>query len=285
MARTNEPPNRSLGDWFHAAFLCSSLFVAIPAIASFVISGRSSLEKVLTQMAQPLFAICFFLFSCSLVLARRDEKGTSRLLFFAALLLWAVCTPYCGQWLVRRWESQTTSVAIEEMKPFDVIVVLGGGSGTRPTGDPQLNGAGDRVGFAARMYHLGLTKKLVTTGEVLQLKGTSVQTKRMWIELGIPADAIETIGGENTYSEMLELSRKPEWLEGKRCGLVTSAMHMPRALGLAERAGLRLEPIAVDFESGPATHPLTIGSFLPSTGTAGVLGNLFKEWIAMRLGR
>jgi uncharacterized SAM-binding protein YcdF (DUF218 family) len=247
-------------------------------------------------MAQPIFLVCYLLFCCSLVLARRNEKGTARIVFLAALGFWAISTPYFVQLVQRKWETQTACIPIDEWKPFDVIVVLGGGSGTRPSGDPQFGGAGDRIGFAARMYHLGLTKKLITTGDVMQLNGAiqggfektdapSQQTKRMWIELGIPEEAIETIGGENTYSEMVELSQHQGWINGKRCGLVTSAMHMPRARTLSQRAGLELEPIAVDFGGGPTTHPITLSSFLPSAGSAHTLGLILKEWIAMSLGR
>jgi len=66
--------------------------------------------------------------------------------------------------------------------------------------------------------------------------------------LGVPPQAIEQCGGANTSEELTHLAQliKP----GERAGLVTSAWHLPRALRLAGRHGLQLEPVPADFQ-GP----------------------------------
>jgi uncharacterized SAM-binding protein YcdF (DUF218 family) len=290
-----KPPARLL-DWFGAGFMCSSLVVALPTLFAYRFTGRAGMEKALTAMTNPLFLAWFGIITAALVARGRGERGVFRGLMLLAILVWGTSAPYVIHQVVSRWEKQYVCIPFEEMKPYDVVVVLGGGSSTRPTQDPQFGNAGDRMGFAARLYHRGKAKKLITTGSVLELKGSligelkqgegpSEQTVRMWKDLGIPEGDIIRIEGQNTSTEMRELAAKEDLWRGKRVGLITSAYHMPRAMKLAERAGLQLEAIPVDFWSRPDDSPVTVEMFLPSPGVVDQLGRLIKEWIALGVGR
>ncbi len=111
----------------------------------------------------------------------------------------------------------------------------------------QAAGAGDRVVMAAELYHLGLTKELITTGQTTEgvsnsQPDPSEQTLAIWTRLKIPRESIRTIGGRNTFEEMQQLKQLWPELEGKRIGLLTSALHLPRAVRLAKSPGTRNDP-------------------------------------------
>ena len=57
-----------------------------------------------------------------------------------------------------------------EEEPFDLLVVLGGGSKTSPNGRAQLSTSGDRLMLAARMIEGGKAKTVVCTGSHWQPK-------------------------------------------------------------------------------------------------------------------
>ena len=285
-----------LMDWFSAGFLCSSVVVAIPLLVSYRVTGRTGMEKALTAMTNPLFLFWFGIITAALVARGRGERGVFRGLMLLALGLWAASSSYVMHKVFTKWEQSYACVPFDEIPEYDVVVVLGGGSSTRPPGDPQFGIAGDRMGFAARLYHQGKAKKLIATGSVLELKaslvgelkqgeGPSEQTLRLWTDMGIPEADIIRIEGQNTSSEMRELASREDLWRGKRTGLITSAYHMPRAMKLAERAGLTFAPIPTDLWSRPEDSPITVDLFLPSPETLDRLGRLVKEWIAMGVGR
>jgi uncharacterized SAM-binding protein YcdF (DUF218 family) len=289
-------PSASLMDWFGTGFMCSSLLVALPTLIAYRFTGRAGMEKALTAMTNPLFLAWFGIITAALVARGRGERGVFRGLMLLAVLVWGTSAPYVVQQVIAKWEQKYVCIPFDEIEPYDVVVVLGGGSSTRPSRDPQFGSAGDRMGFAARLYHQGKAKKLVTTGSVLELNGSligelkqgegpSEQTLRIWRDLEIPEADIILVEGQNTSTEMSELASRENLWRGKRCGLVTSAYHLPRAMKLAENAGLRFEPIPVDFWSRPEGGPVTVELFFPSPSSVDQLGRLIKEWLAMGIGR
>ncbi|HUP78648.1 MAG TPA: ElyC/SanA/YdcF family protein, partial [Pirellula sp.] len=94
---------------------------------------------------------------------------------------------------------------------------------------------------------------------------------------------ISELGGQNTSSEMASLKEHPEFWQGKRCAILTSASHLPRAMRLAESAGIRAMPIAADYRS--SSGPLTLNHLLPEAHRLEKLQIILKEWIAMKIGR
>jgi uncharacterized SAM-binding protein YcdF (DUF218 family) len=216
------------------------------------------------------------------------------MLIVTAGALWCVSTPLFASFLFRFWEGPYR-VPTTISTPLDYVVVLGGGTSKDPNRRAQFSDAGDRVGYAARLYLTGKAKHLVTTGDVLQVTGTlfgkfdssddpSNQTKQIWSDLGIPAEAIFDLPGQNTSAEMAALKTHPEWWRDGRCAIVTSAFHMPRAMKLAERAGVNVVPIAADFRGG-GDGPLTLNAFMPNASELQRVQTVFKEWIALRISR
>ena len=295
---TIEPSfGRSLYQWFQPVLLCSGLLIVLPAVVTRGFYGKSAAEKYLTATAQPMFVLCFGLLCIGFVLFRREQRGVAFVVWLIVAISWIISCDLVNDEIYRRWEQQLQFAPLEELKPYDYIVVLGGGTGKRPDGSPQFGEAGDRAALAARLYHRGLAIHLVTTGETMHVTRSfnggyeesdtpAYQTALLWQELGIPAGVIEKLGGENTMTEMEELARHPEWWQDKRCAVITSAYHMPRAMRLAKKFGIRADPIPSHFRSSPSkTRPITSQDFLPKADNLADFHDLFKEWMAGIVGR
>lgn len=279
--------------WLLPSVLTSAILVGLPLLCSMALSGKSAAEKVLTVMIQPLFVSILVVTSVAVVLWRRGERALAILLWSGVLALWTLSTSMISNVFVNGWEELVDGEP-DLSQPLDYIVVLGGGTGATPDGRAQFGEAGDRVGYAARLFLTGKTKRLVTTGDVINVSGTlsgkfdelddpSHQTRRIWTDLGIPKDAIFELAGENTSAEIASLKEHPEWWRESRCGLLTSALHLPRALKLAERAGVKVIPIGADYRSGRG--PITVISLMPNASSLSRLQSVFKEWVAMRVSR
>ena len=288
------PQRETKRGWLRPISLVLFGTVGLPVLATAFLSGKVSVEKMLTLMTQPLFMAIVAALSIGMVLLQRDERRTGFLLICGACLLWILSSSVFVSSLVMSWESSIDSIDPSVDEPFDFVIVLGGGTSVAPNGRPQFGNAGDRVGYAAKLYLDGIAKKLVTTGDNLKLTGAlsggyqpkddpSVQTKQLWIGLGIPAESIFEIPGQNTASEMAALKLHPEFWRNNRCAILTSAIHLPRAMQLARSAGITASPIAANYQSSDG--PLTLNKFMPEAEELVKIQYIIKEWIAMRIGR
>ena len=288
------PQREAKRGWLRPISLVLFGTVGLPVVATAFLSGKVSAEKMLTLMTQPLFMAIVAALSIGMVLLQRDERRTGFLLICGACLLWILSSSVFVSSLVMSWESSIDSIDPSVDETFDFVIVLGGGTSVAPNGRPQFGNAGDRVGYAAKLYLNGIAKKLVTSGDNLKLIGAlsggflqkddpSEQTKQLWIGLGIPAESIFEIPGQNTSSEMAALKSHPEFWRNNRCAILTSAIHLPRAMQLARRAGITASPIAANYQS--SNGPLTLINFMPEAEELLKLQFIIKEWIAMRIGR
>ena len=278
--------------WFKSTLLVLVATVFLPLVATFVVSGKSSVEKLVTNMAQPLFISIVTVFAIGVGLIRRHETKAGWFLLFGSCLMWILSSSIVVSYVVKTWEASAATTILSVDEPFDYVVVLGGGTSVAPDGRAQFGSSGDRVGYAASLYLSGIAKHLVTTCDNLVISGSltggfkteedpSFQTQRIWQSLGVPADVISELPGQNTRSEMAALREHTEYWQDKRCAILTSASHMPRALALARRAGVPVHPIAADYRT--STGPLTIKQFFPESDNLVRLQLIFKEWLAMRI--
>ena len=288
------PTNEVQVGWFKSTLFVLLATVCLPLIVTFGVSGKSSFEKLVTNMAQPLFLSLVTVFAIGVGLIRRNETKAGWLLLFGSCLMWILSSSIVSSYVVKTWEASAETTVLSANAPFDYIVVLGGGTSVSPNGRAQLGLSGDRVGYAASLYLSGIAKHLVTTGDNLVISGSltssfkteddpSYQTKQIWQSFGVPADVIFELPGQNTSSEVAALREHTEYWQDKRCAILTSASHMPRALALARRAGVRVLPIAADYRT--RTDPLTINQLFPEAENLGRLQVIFKEWLAMRVSR
>jgi uncharacterized SAM-binding protein YcdF (DUF218 family) len=257
--------------------------------------GKQGVEKLWTALVLPVGLLWWLVSSWMLlswvgISASETSRNASRWLSMAIwTFLTLVCTAPFPVMCMRHLESQIPPFQPDDSQPLDAVVVLGGGTRSGPT-RTEVGESGDRVVYAAQLYLQGNCRQLIATGSAAKgLSGVAEdpkdQTIQLWIGLGIPLTDISALPGRNTYEEIQSLKAYLSEHEGKRIGLLTSAFHLPRALRLAERAGIGdCVPIAADHHADQAQR-ITIYSFLPSAGNLEMISIVQREWMGKLIGR
>jgi uncharacterized SAM-binding protein YcdF (DUF218 family) len=107
--------------------------------------------------------------------------------------------------------------------------------------------------------------------------------RELLLDFGVPARAMLLEGKSRDTRENASNAARMFAARGiHRVLLVTSALHMRRALALVRRAGLDAVPAATDFE---ARHQPWGMQWLPSAGALQRSGHAIKETIGWLTGR
>lgn len=143
----------------------------------------------------------------------------------------------------------------DEVPQAEVLVVLGGGThgADYPRPSVEINGAGDRVLYAMRLYQQGKAEKILVSGGYIDwINDNPVSPAEDMTELmttfGIPGeDIIQQGESMNTYEDALYCAEILREMGIERILLVTSALHMPRSVALFEEQGLEVVPLPADY--------------------------------------
>lgn len=250
------------GRWIPIA-VGTAFWIGLPALG-FAERGRTGLEKVLTAFAMPVGLIWSLLLFVTLWQWFHGRLNSAILSGSFVLLLGIAGNGHIGGLLCLSVEAQREP-KMQTVTPFDAVVLLGGSTKMSPSRPPELSDDGQRLFYAAQLYHLRKTPKIIATGgeaifstAALEI---SAQSRVLLESVGVPKSAIVEIGGVNTREEMKHLR---SWLDGQgaaapeRVGLITSAAHLPRAMRLADRQGLSFHPLPCAFRGG-------LGPWAPTT--------------------
>jgi len=171
----------------------------------------------------------------------------------AFLLLFLGGNKYVAYSLARSLEWQYLPAGTPQKA--DVIVVLGGATepALPPRPEVELNAAADRLVHGADLYRQGVSAHVLLSGgdiDFLALSSASPATDMESIMemLGVPADAMWLQGkSQNTYEDALYSCQMIKEKGAKTIILVTSATHMPRAVGVFKKQGCDVIPSPADF--------------------------------------
>jgi uncharacterized SAM-binding protein YcdF (DUF218 family) len=250
------------------------------------------LSKLLPPLIYPLGLACLFIL---LALLLRRRAGWQR----AALLLALLALVIGGN----RWVAMGLARSLERrylpsgpMPQAEAIVVLGGGTESRQPPRPitQVNGAGDRVLYAAWLYQQAKAPAILVSGGLLDWTPghtTPAQDMAALLEMiGVPSQAIWLQPeSRNTYEDALYSAQILKDKGIRRILLVTSAWHMPRSVGLFEAQGLQVLPAPTDFYVTDADwNDLTrldlraqMLRLLPSADNLALTTRMLKEYLGM----
>jgi len=192
-----------------------------------------------------------------ILLATRFRRLGRRLMIVSLVLL-AICAwSPLGKLLIYPLETRFPAWDASKGAP-DGIIVLGGpldADLSAAHGRAVITAAGDRIVSAAVLAHRYPNARLLYTGGSANLLSNDAK------EADYAADMFEGLGIARTRLLMERSSRntlenaefskamvnpKP----GERWLLVTSAFHMPRAVGLFRKAGFAVEAYPVDWKLG-----------------------------------
>ena len=176
----------------------------------------------------------------------------------------------------------------------DGIVVLGGviePVSSRVRGQISLNGAAERVTVIAKLARDYPNARIVfTSGDASLLGNHGAEADYLYPlldSMGVPRTRVEIENRARNTAENAAYSKalvKPK--PGERWLLVTSAQHMPRAMGAFRKAGFPVEAYPVDWRSLPRLRLQFPASFslglARSDDTVHEWVGLFVYWITGR---
>ncbi len=185
----------------------------------------------------------------------RAARLAGSLLFLPLLLLLVLLVVPLDEYLAARFEGRVPPPA--EM-PVDVdgIVVLGGSVEWRISaerGQLTLNDAGERMLAALALSRRYPEATLVFTGlydETLRHEWRDDSARGLLFYPELSGRRVVFLGeARSTYEEALLTIERLTPAPGSTWLLVTSALHMPRALGTFTTLGWKLTPFPVDYRS------------------------------------
>ena len=248
-------------------------------------------SKLLNPLLDPLnwFVIGGFL-------AVWTSKGaTRRWLLCGWVALVVFSNPWLADKVVKAWETQQS---MEAVKPdsYDAIVVLGGGIilyRDDAGNDIHAGKTFDRLFQAFRLWQAKVAPRIILSGGTDPLFGTGPSeadvARKFLVTLGMPDSAILTeLASRSTWEnaiETMKLTRQhPEFFPRNRLLLVTSALHIRRAVWCFGHCGLPVSPFPCDFDSSPdlpSTPMVRLFLFLPSVEALDLWGRLLHEWFGI----
>jgi uncharacterized SAM-binding protein YcdF (DUF218 family) len=244
------------------------------------------LSKTIGIMLLPTnFLIGVGLFGAVLLATRWARLG--RRLLLAVALLFAICgfSPL-GNVMLYSLEQRFPPWDATKGAP-DGVVVLGGPIDpdlSAAHGVPVTSAAADRVIMAAALGRQYPNLRIIYTGGSANLISGDAReadyAAKVFESLGIPkAQLMMERRARNTlenaeYSKAIAAPKA-----GERWLLVTSAYHMPRAVGVFRQAGFPVEPYPVDWRVGGRDDLLSFHKFAID-GLSNVEVS-FREWMGL----
>jgi uncharacterized SAM-binding protein YcdF (DUF218 family) len=167
------------------------------------------------------------------------------------------------------------------------MIVLGGAFETEVTtrrGGIELNQAGDRFVEALRLLRAHPQSRVLVSGGDGSLSGAyegdAAASARFFSIFGIaPERLVGEATSRTTYENVVNTKDilVREKLQG--CLLITSAFHMPRAVGLFRKAGIDMTPWPTDYRT--AGNVRLMPDFSQPTANAQLTATALREWIGL----
>jgi len=169
---------------------------------------------------------------------------------------------------------------------IDGVIVLGGAEnpGTSAArGQVVLNGAGERLLKGLELAQRYPQATLVFSGGSSALFGGGVTSatvaERLFGDFGIDRERVVLERrSRNTYENARFTFEEVQPRPGEAWVLVTSAMHLPRSVGLFRKAGWRVIPYPVDYQSSGRAPLAPSLRFLEELDQ---VDDAFREWVGL----
>ena len=239
-----------------------------------------TLTKILSLFVYPMsLGLC--LIALSLWGQLRGNRAAAGLLTFLALgVFYVPSTQFGVDTFAAPLEARYPAFAPEELPNADAIVVLGGGIEAEGKfgrwGD--LNEASDRILLGAELWHSKKAPRIIVSGGGTQ--GPISEAARMrdvLIRLGIPTDAIMLENASLTTQENAKKVAQLTGVSGQHILLVTSSLHMRRALALFTTQGFTVTAAPADHRVHK--YPHAIPGWMPTVEHMTTSTAAIHEWV------
>jgi uncharacterized SAM-binding protein YcdF (DUF218 family) len=210
-------------------------------------------SKILWFFLAPTNALLVLAFLGALFVAR--SRGARTLVISATGVLLIAGVLPVGVWLIRPLEERFP-IVVDPPVPAG-IVVLGGAIDDaigRTRGQVSFSSGAERLTEGAALARRFPNARLIYSGgsnAILSSASTEgADARKLWIALGLDSGRIELEDlSRNTYENAVFTYQKVQPKPGDVWLLVTSAYHMPRAMGLFRKAGFNVVAYPVNFHS------------------------------------
>jgi uncharacterized SAM-binding protein YcdF (DUF218 family) len=212
------------------------------------------LSKIIWFFAGPTnFLVVLGVMGAALLFTRWKRLGRA-VVSAAALCLLMIGFSPVSKLLARPLENRFPQQRLEDGRPVDGIIVLGGAIGFG-RGQVAFNEAASRMSAAIELAKKHPHARLVFTGGDAALIDSEAQTEanaaaQFFLTAGIEADRIVLESrSRNTRENALFTRQLIRPKPGERWLLVTSAFHMPRAVGCFRAVGIEPQAFPVDYRT------------------------------------
>ncbi|MGK9235408.1 YdcF family protein [Inquilinus limosus] len=242
------------------------------------------LSKLIWFFIQPLGLVLLALLLATAGFLYRSRRLARRLVIALTLAFAAVCLLPVGDLMILPLENRFAKPH-ELPATVDGVIVLGGAeltvlSGAR--GEPMLNGNAERLFAGLDLARRFPEAQVVFSGGLGDSwNGVPAQSdifRDVMRMAGLPEERLVLEGqARNTDENVLLLKQLVQPQAGQHWVLVTSAYHMPRAMGLFAKAGWAVVPWPVDYRGLPP-------ALLPRSELGeqvDVLSTALHEWIGL----
>jgi uncharacterized SAM-binding protein YcdF (DUF218 family) len=245
-------------------------------------------SKILWFCLQPSgLLLVLILAGAGLLVARYQTSGRRLVLASAMLLLFGGLFPLSA-WLILPLEQRFARTDLSG-QAVDGIIVLGGMEDARVSTARHahaIDEAAERLTEAAALARRFPESKIVLTGgsaEILSTPTIGADAAALVLrDLGISGDRLLLEReARDTWENAIKTKKLVSPKPGERWLLVTSAWHMPRAMGAFRKAGFPVEPWPVDYRTAgwrDALQPFPFES--PAVGLR-QLDLAVHEWLGL----
>lgn len=242
-------------------------------------------SKILPLLVLPLGVTLLLCGAALWSLMRGNTRRAGGFLVTALLVLWISSTPWVAAAALASLERQYPPVPLERIPESGCAILLGGAvaAGLHPRVDPEFNNAMDRVYKAAQLYRVGKARHLiVTAGNQPWSESPTSEAeliREVLVEWGVPEDTILLDGkSRNTRENAVNTKELVDSIGCNDALLVTSAAHMPRALGAFRTVGIPAMPVSTDVRVADSGR-LTLLDFVPDAASLAMTSDALREWM------
>ncbi len=240
-------------------------------------------SKLLAPFIHP-FSNVVVLIVLALIFYRRTKVCKSCLLS-AIVILFAFGTPLLPNALTHSLESRYPRAVL--LPQADAIVVLSGMVSLDKSSSGQIEfGEGvDRILAGIRLLKQGAGKRLILSGGSGDLYNQSKSEARLLeqfaLELGVPqGKLLVEPNSRNSYENALYTKTLMEEHGIPSIILVTSASHLPRAMGCFRKLGIEPIPYGVDYHARAPYVP-RLNDIIPNAGNFHQTSYALHEYIGI----
>jgi len=238
-------------------------------------------SKFVEYLVEPGNFLVSVLTAGALLLAAGWRRSGGWLVAIATAAIVTLTVFPIGEWALVPLENRFPAVALPAR--IDGIVVLGGAVRIETTvahGKPALNDMAPRITEALALSRRYPGVPVVLSGgnpAVFNTEPSEAQiTRALLISLGLDPNRILTDDrSRNTHENAVDAKEVAKPVPGQVWVLVTSANHMPRAMGCFRAAGWDMVPDPVDYE----TSDSWFGLFFDRDAVA--LDTALHEWLGL----